>query len=1133
MTPESLQQLHQSLNLSLRQGILNLHNVQFNTIKLQEILIEHLGLGQHLGNVNGNGNGNGNGNVNGNVNGNGGLSLKSVQVKRMQIRLQLIYDNGDNGDNGDNDIIGNKINSNQNDSANARLVAHITLDGLDIVIGDNYNNMNYNNTNASNNNTSNTNSTNNNNTNASNNNSTTTTTPSRLTFPLRSYMQAAIDSLKLSLAIHDLSIRIHSHSHPVGHPLDNDTGNDNTGTATSFIHINIDSLSFNECRQDDSEWCNNHGYTSHGHTSHGSKNVYQKKLELDTVTILVGRQEHGGHPSQSHSQSQPWMEQQEIFRMDGIITIRHGNTNAQKKNGNGNRNGNGNVQPPQKRRNHGNQQLLEQQLQQDQQEQFLDIMIQPEIQMGVSVCSLERILDVVHSYSGSVSSMEGCGGGADSGGTTTTTTTTTGSSTGCRNVATATTGNKNGGDANIQEEEDEIGLLAKIIQRQGDEECQYMDNLSKKKRNARDNRGMEKDEIDNDIDVDIGRQQTLNRDEVQEFLYSDEEEDEDLLHYRNALEASINSNINLNSSGEMEGREAMGTGTGTGTGVNAALMRVRFYMKCVTMQLYLTDTSMSTISRMDDGMETESNGYAHDQDHDHDHADSKESVSFTIEELDVSLTSSSMHQLVSLHVGDFYIDHLVSCGDDESQESMPMLQCYKECFHGKCGRDDEQDEDCGNFAISLTIDIEQNVGAASASAPASRTNCNLTIHPLQMLYIDSVMNKVAMGFTRIAAKGQCKGRRGHGKIDMDSEPPPKPADFNCTVICGGILAIAPLYYTDDRQPLEETLQNIFQRSGYHIAPLANQLGPAITCEVSCLSILADGASFLDECEKDQEEMQVKASVQSCVISFVCPLRVPESHNENSCDKSFCKFDIVALESEDKIDPDAVVKIRYARTALSGKTEAYKKQRAKVQFPAVTPLASVKASQQCDYTEQKGQSDNHSNFDTRKAGLRKGSDPQVAMLKAASECEKRIEIHIPSLLFDLSAPEKDGLAAILTSSSLSRKEFSNAHSKDQDSAEELAASSSVNIVVYCDQCSFSIHQANQTNPMIEETTFCYILICDGFKSHFLVGNAGLEHMRVLFHDITLYEGKALVAELICISLPLRLLNIFFVKEHALA
>ena len=1009
----------------------------------------------------------------------------------MQIRLQLIYESHDDDDDDDDcddcDDVNHEGSSNtkrrvgnHDDTANARLVAHITLDGLDIVIENNKNNSS--NINTSHDDETNplrrapTNKAEKDIKTASAATTTKTSTPSRLTFPLRSYMQAAIDSLKLSLDIHDLSICIYSHEHATGIDdihTDTDAGadagadaatGDTSNTANSFIQINVDSLSYNECRQDSQG-------NSPTSNKHGSKNIYQKKLELDTVTILVGR-------------SQPWMEQQEIFRMDGIIAIRHGNTHqhtAKKY---------GNLQSPQGR-NRAKQK--------EQQEHILEIMIQPEIQVGVSFRSLQRILDVVHSYSMEKSSSAEIGG------------TTIHSSSGATTTGT-------GGDAHVhvhvhaQEEEDEIGLLAKIIQRQGDEECQYMDHLSKKKRSARTDNGTGADGVmvDMDMDMDNGgmgkdeidiRRQRQRVDEVQDFLYSDEEEDEDLLHYRNALEASIN--INSSVTGEGKGKD-MGTG----------VMRVRFYMKFVTMQLHLTDTS----TRMGDRMETESDGCEDE----YDYTDSKESISFTIEELDVSLASSSMHQYVSLDVGDFYIDHLVSCGDGESQESMPILQCYKECLNGKGGRDDEQDKDGGNFALSLTIDIEQNVGAASAS----RTNCNLTIHPLQMLYLDSVMNKMAMGFAGIAAKGQCKGR-GHGKIDMYSEALPKSPDFNCSVICGGILAIAPLHYANDRQPMEETLHNIFLRSGYHISPLVNKLGPALTCEVSCLSILADGASFLDECEKDQEEMQVTASVQSCIVSCVCPLRIPESNDKNSYDESACKFDIVALESEDKIDPDAVVKICYARTALSGRTEAYKKQRAKVQFPAVTPLASVKASQQCDYTEQKGQSDNHTKFDTRKAGLRKGSDPQVAMLKATAECEHRIEIHIPSLVFDLSASEKDRLAAILKSSSLSRKEFSNAHSKDQDSAEKLASSSSVNIVVHCDQCSFSIHQANDTNPIIEDPTLCYILICDGFKSHFLVGSAGLENMRLLFHDITLYEGKDVVAERICISLFLRLLSIFLV------
>ncbi len=81
--------------------------------------------------------------------------------------------------------------------------------------------------------------------------------------------------------------------------------------------------------------------------------------------------------------------------MDGIIAIRHGNTHQRtaKKYGN--------LQSPQGR-NRAKQK--------EQQEHILEIMIQPEIQVGVSFRSLQRILDVVHSYSMEKSSSAEIGG---------------------------------------------------------------------------------------------------------------------------------------------------------------------------------------------------------------------------------------------------------------------------------------------------------------------------------------------------------------------------------------------------------------------------------------------------------------------------------------------------------------------------------------------------------------------------------------------------------------------------------------------------------------------------------------------------------------------------------------------------
>ena len=958
----------------------------------------------------------------------------------MHIQLKLVYMNDDG------------LEVTQYQDGNARLLAHLTLDGLDIVLAPFHDGTDGNDEQKHSHSH-----THDHDQGHKKNKQTgtpittkTNTKPSPMAW--RAYMQAAIDSLKLSIDINDLSIRIHSHSHTDSSIESNSNPylcNPYPYTSSfSFISIHVDSISLQE------------------------QTPMQQKVEIDTLTIMVG-QEHvhtsssnasdgagaSANPSNYASMEPPM----EVFRTDGITTILSTRIHEHSTKYNNNNN---------------------------KMEQLWDIQVNPTINVGMNFISMERMRQVVqaifssssfrhgHDHDRGTSSQRNSLGQNDNDWD--------GSEEGSKGSSCMS------GSMNMQQydEEVEIGLLANIIQKQGDGDgddeggYEYMDNLRRRRNQVR-NRVMGVDDLvsEEDGEDEDGRidhfhgngngndngnahstTEAMDRDEVEDLFHSI---DEDFVHYRSALEASINSEL---------GGEGRRNGEGNCAGTESTLTRIRFQMKDATVQVYLTSA--------DERMELDEYSY--------------ESISLRIAGVDASLVSSSAFRKVSFDIVDFHIDHLPSCGDDDaSQESIPILQCYSEV----CSNDDSDLDGVGERKlVSLTVDTEL------IGEDASRTNANVTILPLQVVYLDSVITRVAMGFAGIATNLQC-----HGKSECANKVGSRPSplvNFNCRVICGGILAILPLHYDDDTRPSYEVLEAVFRRSGYNIVPPANQLGPAIICEVSSLSIFFDRVGCLDEHVNDQEDMQVNVSVHSCVVSFICP--IPESHDESSYGESTRKFDIMALESEDKIDPDATVKIRFCRTDLGGKAEPYKKRRAKVQFPMVTPLASVKASQQCDYPEQKGQSEheNAPNDDKRKTRLR-GSDPQLAMLKDLTDCETKIEIHVPSLLLDLSAQEKDALSIIMTSGSFSKKQGCDTHSENVE--EELVASSSLNIVVNCDQCSFSIHQVDETNSIGgEDSNFCYILICDGFKSHFLLDNGHLKNMRLLFHDITLYEGKTVIA-----------------------
>mmetsp|Transcript_8571 Transcript_8571/g.16173 ORF Transcript_8571/g.16173 Transcript_8571/m.16173 type:complete len:166 (-) Transcript_8571:1-498(-) len=92
LSERSQAKLHQSLNFSLRHGILELHDIEFQGEALERKF---------------------------NIN---FLKLEKILIGRMKVKLELIYENHEG-----------KIVSSY-EEGNARLVAYLTLDGLHVVV---------------------------------------------------------------------------------------------------------------------------------------------------------------------------------------------------------------------------------------------------------------------------------------------------------------------------------------------------------------------------------------------------------------------------------------------------------------------------------------------------------------------------------------------------------------------------------------------------------------------------------------------------------------------------------------------------------------------------------------------------------------------------------------------------------------------------------------------------------------------------------------------------------------------------------------------------------------------------------------------------------------------------------------
>ncbi len=275
------------------------------------------------------------------------------------------------------------------------------------------------------------------------------------------------------------------------------------------------------------------------------------------------------------------------------------------------------------------------------------------------------------------------------------------------------------------------------------------------------------------------------------------------------------------------------------------------------------------------------------------------------------------------------------------------------------------------------------------------------------------------------------------------------------------------------------LDDIFRRSGYVVEPINPFDCPIVNIAVNDIQIKVSRYCI----GLEQEEIEISTELQNSVVSLMAPVSLDEI--------SYQKFDLLSLESETQINPDAVIKITFSKVFLDNKTEVFKKRRAKTLFPSVVSLASVKSSQQFDH-------ENTQSLKDMKRKLR-GADPQIRMLQDTGSCESIIHISIPSVALDLTSDEKRILLDILSCFQKNGKSENNVHSSSNETR-RMAFS------INCNQLSISMHHDFDKPEIQNETIYSQLIVFDGLCFHCLLGGEELKHVRFLSHDVTLHEGK---------------------------
>ncbi len=297
--------------------------------------------------------------------------------------------------------------------------------------------------------------------------------------------------------------------------------------------------------------------------------------------------------------------------------------------------------------------------------------------------------------------------------------------------------------------------------------------------------------------------------------------------------------------------------------------------------------------------------------------------------------------------------------------------------------------------------------------------------------------------------------------------------------------------------LSQSINHLFERSGYVVDVTNHLTGPTLSLAATDFDM--NLYMYYTGCQ--QQEIEITTSLHSSVASLITPMPT----NNSKCQR----FDIISIDSETQIDPDALIKIEYSKMLLGDKSDAFKKKRAKNFFPYVVPLASVKASQQFDHEDESFTSKStkkDGNFTNDMTSIKRnvrGADPQVRMLKEACSCENNVLISIPSIAMDLSINEKNLLLNVVSELFSTDKEDTVRSEKVSNSS---GAGSRLGLSFRCNQFTFSLHHHSDEEQM--NAIYTQLLIWDGLHLHCLLDKNELKHIRLISEDLTLYESESI-------------------------
>ena len=338
----------------------------------------------------------------------------------------------------------------------------------------------------------------------------------------------------------------------------------------------------------------------------------------------------------------------------------------------------------------------------------------------------------------------------------------------------------------------------------------------------------------------------------------------------------------------------------------------------------------------------------------------------------------------------------------------------------------------------------------------------------------------------------------HTSQSDDASPGTK-AVTSFIITCPRIDIHVPLVSGGDLKLKNEFINDLLLKGAvcYH-----SNSNPSIGDQELCLQWTLDSLHFIfDSCSNPPTNEDITPSVHAKLTSLrsIVGLSIPFELSDHQIARVV--LDLIILDNDVLFDSKSVLMIEYSVISKEVSNSSRRKWTKKY-FPFITPLASVKATQ-----------DQDSRYASRGGGAR-GSDPQAMMYSYAYECDRNAFLYIPNIIVDISSNDISFLLGLI-SSHLKAVNFEHEKSDQSGNTYEsrtLQSTDAVAVGIRCDLITLSTHLvfcSTNTYQVTAERHFVYILALDRCWFHSLSSTLHgtlSKNTRILVHDFSFFEGN---------------------------